>query len=405
MNIVKTDLDIPGEEISIAPIVPVRYNKKWWFVGFSRYGKVVVVDIKGKTAQALTTDIGQVRGGRLVDMNFKGSKLYARMLGGDVDNNKVRLVEYEVDFSAMSASATELWALDTSDDSDMGAVVHKGTIIGNRFILHATANKPYIWYIDAKDGSIIDKYDTNLGTYNPRIDITKAVIKPDDIYILAGRHLSGDDFYIFKVFSKDYTKISDTAPDGESPLPKIGNALVGEKLHLIPVSGCTVVNTNPPIRWFDDDFNLLGSTSLSSITGYSYPHPTGWHIVGIDEDDDIIMLISIYNDEEGGTRKTKIMILKINHSTFSPTVLFSKEYSGRYHIGKAWYASRGTYALVDKDNKKVYDIACLREDHTENVALIEADISDVNIKEWNQQSYYTAYEKIPTVLTLNVTPL
>jgi len=405
VNIVKTDFDVPGEPFGNSAVIPVRYSKRWWFIGFSRYGKVIVVDIANKTAQAIDTGIGQTHGNRIVDANFKGTKFYVRLFAGDPDNNAVRLLEYEIDLSALSATANELWKIDTSVDSDMAGDAVKGTVVSNRFILHATANKPYIWYIDAKDGSIIYKFDTGLSTYNPRICASKAVVKPDDIYLLGGRHLSGDDFYAYKVYSKSYTAISNTAPGSDSPQPHIGNALVSEKLHLIPVSGCTVINTNPPIRWFDDDFNLLGSTDLSGVSGYSAPHPTGWHVIGRDSAGNIIMLISVLDNDFGNATKTKIMLLSIDPSTYEATSLYSSEYSEELMIAKSWYSDPRRFALVDKSNKKLYTLGAKRPDTTETAFLLEVDFSDVDINEWNLQTYYTAEEKIPTVLSLSVTPL
>ena len=117
------------------------------------------------------------------------------------------------------------------------------------------------------------------------------------------------------------------------------------------------------------------------------------------------MLISITDNDLLYTTKTKIMVLSIDRSTWSATSIASQEYSESLLIRKSWYSDPRSFPLVDKENKIVYNLAAAQPPEESVLRLFKVDISDININEWNLQAYYTSAEKIPTTLTLSITPI
>jgi len=386
--------------------IAVRYNRRWWLVRTEVSGKyILLIDLLSKTATMLTTTT--LNGGhpKIIDYSLQGTKLKLYIFGC-IYGQDVRAVEIVIDMSSLTIdSETVIWSKTSSDDPDIATnEVTKGTVLSRNTILHITTNKPYVFYLDARTGDIIYKFDTGLDGYNPRLDASKAVVRPDDIYMIMGRHLAGDNYRIFKVYSKTVTIVSNSNPGGDSPHVQPGSPAILYRKILLPVSGCTVASSSPPIIWFDDKLNLVGTTDLRSVTGFSYPHPFGWHVIGVDDQGRIIMLAGIADQDWARWTQTKIMVLAIDPNNFSATSLFSQSYNQGIQIDKPWYSDAIRVPLVDRDKKKIYLFAGVYTtpgNDTQVPTLFEIDISDLNIVDWNKYAFYTD-GKTPTVLTLSI---
>jgi len=396
-------------------IIPVWYNKKLHFVCIlqnSTYIRDVhIIDVENKTYQSITPSVRPnytVFKISVIDYNMKGTKLHVRYYGGSAGEwDGVKCVEGIIDLSGLTAEFYELWKLTEADDADLqGTWQQKHEALSNRLVLFADRDKPYIWYIDPKDGSIVHKLDTGFGTYNPR-PTRKFIIKPDDIYVLLGRHLSGDPYYILKLYSKTVTVISGSNPGSDSPL-RIGNDFWGEKDVLFTGSGTTVDNSQPDLCWFDWDLNLLGKTDLQTF--YTYAHPYGWHIIGKDENDNILMLISICDNDDDLASVADIYLLRISRSDFSivENILLKRWTDmevARYMLSNGEYAGYTNMGVIDKNKQKLYMLSWNAVTSNPTTALLELDFSDITVKEWNLMSYYSPYARIPTQLSLQITPL
>ena len=342
---------------------------------------------------------------KMVDYNIRGTKAVVRIIYGDPVNNSWVLSECEIDFSALTGSRTTLATLTTSDDPDIGYVINQSNILSSRLALMVVADKPYIWYVDPKDFSIIDKIDTGFNTYNPRVS-WKYIIKPDDIYVLLGRHLSDADFYYWKVYGKSATVISGSNTGG-SPMPSIGNYWVSEKEIYLLGSSRTVVGVTNSLAWFDTDFNLLGKTSLTSI--YSTPYPYGLNIVGKNDIGNLILIGSIGNAHLSEVTRTSIVLLEVDPTDFS-LVNFTRIHEFTDMDNAVDYlimnttsdACRSTLPVIDKRRKVLYTFAHGHDNGLESGYTVKIDFSDIEINEWNLMNRYVESLRNPTDLTLSV---
>jgi len=405
------------------PIIPVRYNKVDYALIYAfdveaeadstykeRRNFLLINVVTGEvTPISFSTPLeGRHIYHKLVDFNLRGSKVVARFLGGDKYNTpyNIRLLEIEVDLSALSASWSELWKIDANADADINGKCVESIALSNRFLLVTESDKPYLWFIDAKDGSVIDKFDTGFSSYNPRCS-DKLVAKPDDVYMLLGRHYSGDDFRVLKVYSKSITSISNSAPDGDSPNPIVGNYFVTEKEMLFPATGMTVVDSSPPVRWFDWDFNLVGTTDLTSI--YANAHVEGLCVIGKDDADNLVVLAQIADNHTSNMTKTSTRILKIAPDFTIAEDILLKEFTDLdnaiWWLPRIHGSCRYVLPIIDKDKKKIYVHGAGKDGGLYSSYWITVDISDITIKEWNIYNYYLQAIKKPTQLTLEVIPL
>jgi len=345
---------------------------------------------------------------KLVDYNIRGTKIIARIIYGDPTNNSWVLSECELDFSALTGNRTSLATLSTADDSDIGYIINQSNILSSRLALMVVADKPYIWYVDPKDFSIIDKIDTGFGTYNPRVS-WKYVIKPDDVYVLLGQHLNSAQFYYWKVYGKTATEISGSNTGG-SPMPSIGNYWISEKEIYLLGSSRTVVGVSNSLAWFDTDFNLLGKTSLTSI--YSTPYPEGLNIIGKNDNGNLVLIGLVGNAHYSEASRKSIVLLEIDPTDFS-LVNFNRihEFTDMNNaftwliMNVASGSGKSTLPVIDKRTKILYTFAQGRDNGLNTGYTVKIDFSDIEINEWNLMNRYVGDIRKPTTLTLNVTLL
>jgi len=375
---------------------PVKYKGKIYYIGYQPTSPVdgtscVVIDVLGKTVNYI--DVGDADAYnprcRLIEYTLKGSKVVFRVVYGLSGVQKIRCSEIEIDLEAMTGTRTTIWeASDTDFPTDVN--FNKGQVLSRKLILVALPNKPYIWYVDGRTGEIEDKWDTGFGEYNPRIS-GKAIALGGGLKVLCGRHLAGDTHYILDVYAKTITAIENSAVDGDSPDPMLLNPLYTRSKLLFPSSSCHVINALANIVWFDEDFNLLGKTDMSVI--YSYCKTHGGTILGLTPDGYISILAQITNNHTNYADEWTIRYLEIDPSTWDIVrndILYKSNDSNNrpfYFNQSRQYGDRLALAIVDRENGKVYMTAEWNVDGNKKGALVEIDISDITIDEWNMFNY------------------
>lgn len=371
---------------------PVKYGGKIYYIGYQPYTSVdgtscVVIDVRNKTANFI--DVADTEAShprcRLVEYTLKGSKVVFRVIYGLSGVNKIRCSEIEIDLEAMTGTRSLVWEA-TDPDMPSPTYMGKAQVLSRKLILYAVDEKPYIWYIDGRTGEVEDKFDTGLGTYNPRIS-GKAIALGGGLKVLVGRHLAGDNHYVLDVYAKTLTAITDSAVNGDSPNPMILNPLYTRSRLLYPSTGVTVVDALANIVWFDEDFNLLGKTDMSVI--YSYCKTHGGTILGLTPDGYISILAQITNNHTNYASEWTIRYLEINPADWSivtNTVLYvSNDEANRpfYFNQQRHYGDRLALALIDRESGKVYMTSRWKKEGATKGALVEIDISDITIDEWN----------------------
>ncbi|RLC83591.1 MAG: hypothetical protein DRJ03_16715 [Chloroflexi bacterium] len=387
--------------------VPFIYNRKPMILVLDILNVCGLIDLSEKTFASITGHEDNGKYARIVDFNLSGSKVKSRIFYGHIGNDSWRLADIEVDLSALTASRTLIAEKTSSDDADITYLVKKGQVLSQRTILVAEGDKPYIWSVDAKDLSIISKYDTGFGEYNPRLS-HQIVIKPDDIYMLIGEHLDSANFYKYAVYSETLTSISGSNPQS-SPNPMICNMFVSHKTRLLTGGANTIAGHNNLLCWFDDDFNLLAKTDLSSI--YSTPYPEGLVIVGKKSNGNLVLVGLIANAHLIEVTANSLVYLEIDSSNYSLASYqklqeFTDMNNAPYVLGTCLGTDSDRLGLpvIDVRSKKVYMTAWWKVGGDNRLGLVEFDLSDVDIVEWNQHAWFLNKTTIPTFLSLNVIP-
>jgi len=400
--------DIGGDPF---PFIPFIYNRKPKVacINIHKTGVIGLIDLVDKTFVGIdgAKEDSPIYYKQLIDFNLSGSKLKTRIFYGHNNNNSWRLADIEIDLSALTASRTLIAEKTSSDDADITYKIKKGKPLSQRTILVAESDKPYIWYVDAKDLTIVNKWDTGFSTYNPRLS-NQIVVKPDDIYMLVGRHLDSANFYKFAVYGKTLTEISNSNPN-TSPNPMILNMWVTHKERILTGSGNTVVTRNNLICWFDDDFNLLGKTNLSGI--YSYPFFYGAAVIGKTSTGNLVIVGLLYNEYMSNATENTLIYIEIDPSDYSlanyqklKTFTDLNNAPERLAVGLGTDTDRLALPIIDIRTKKVYIPARIKSAGTNYLGLVVFDLSDVDIVEWNQHAWYLNQTTIPTFLDLNIVP-
>jgi len=375
---------------------PVKYGGKIYYIGYQPTSPVdgnscVVIDIKDKTANFIDVADTEASGARcrLVEYTLSETRVIFRVVYGLSGTNKIRCSEIDIDLASMTGTRTTLWEYEDSDFY-VPPDLNKGQVLSRKLLLLAIQNKPYLWYIDPRDGTLVDKWDTGFGSYNPRIS-GKAIAYGDGLKVLCGRHLQGDPHYVLDVYAKTITAITNSDVGADSPQPMILNPLYTRSKLLFPSTSCHVIDQLAKIVWFDEDLNLLGKTDTSVI--YSSCKTYGGTILGLTSDDYIAMIVALMNNHTNYASEWSIRYLEINPADWSivtNTVLYvSNDSNNRpfYFNQSRQYSDRLALALVDRENRKVYMTARWKVAGDKKGALLEVDVSDISIKEWNMYNW------------------
>ena len=218
---------------------------------------------------------------------------------------------------------------------------------------------------------------------------------------MIGRHLSGANFYDFKVYSQQLTELSNTAPDGQSPLPKLGTPYFGDVIRFF-ATGSTVAGGTPTMHLMDDDFNVITTYDLTAITGYSAGRFDGFVVIGRDSQDRYILAGTATNDVPASATATKVMVVALDEQG-NYEVLAQQEISDVLYGQRASYNDELSLPVIDVKKKVLYLHAANRAGS--HIYVYKIDFSDLDIEEYNDIPYRLQAPKIPTILSLTVKAL
>ena len=393
--------DFPDISVKVTPkqLAVICKNNKyiWW----DPKDAVFILDVEKKTAEKISlTDTCVKSASRLVEGAVYGNKAYMKTFYVP-SSGTLRIREIEIDLENKTASLGDYIDVNDSDfDEDNKA---QGL---RKLIIFASPHKPYIWFIDPDTGEF-DKFDTGFGEYNPRISL-KGLLTKDDLKLIIGRHLAGDKWYILSVYHREVTALQSINSD--SPIHTLLPAVYFYDDIYFFCSGSNVVNSSPNWYIFDKNFNKLAEISFTDI--YSNPHYYGFECLGRNGDHIYLFGIITNNHLEYATEE-KLVMVDIDRSTWSKsvtTLLTISDMSNGLEIStNDCHADVRWLGFVDKKNKKLY-LPAGRYDKSQLwdykcPALVEIDYSDLEIEEYNQNLYFKGEEKIPTTLSLTITPL
>jgi len=405
------NLITPFMRMGSCAFVPVRYNGKIWAVCIHGDGTIAIVNLTDKTVTGITEtqDPNYLSwGSRLIDWK-QITRSTVTMRCVRLRPNTVVIDRVEVDLSALTAARTEESALDFTWLTDPVSTTHGVVIPPRLHIAPEGGDSPIVHYIDLETGDDVS-FDTGFGSYFARAS-QKYVVKNDDIYMLFGRHFSGDVHRYLKVFSQQLVTLESSG--GGSPRPQVGGVSWFYHDLLFPATSGGVVDADNDIFIYDDDFTKLGTIDLAGITGWSSNDAMcGFNIYAKKTDGGYYMLLGVLNNSEAAATLYRLYHVELN-STFgvvASTLLFEKDWRMVRPIISCDYSDWCNVPVIDVNAKKMYVFGGYYDvsEETSYGFIAEIDVSDVwdNIAELNKAMWYLgAVAKIPTVLTLQVTPL
>ena len=310
--------------------------------------------------------------------------------------------DIEIDLESKEATDTLIDSLSASWINGWGHL-HRAVTIGNLLIV--TDDNGYAHYINLDDLTT-DDWDTGSGNYSYRPGFTY-VFRKDDIYMLAGRHLSGDPAYLWKIYGKNISSLAVTDGDG-SPAPNSVPALFYNDI-LFMFNWADVIDADNDIALFDIAFNELGKIDLGNLTGWSSNYASANMIIAKTIDGKYYSIVGVGENKSSGNN---YRIYFVEHdrngtiidSTLLHEILNSSWQDGGYISCSPAYARAYSLPLVDLRTKKVYMLGSVSPDGISTGYFIEIDLSDIwdNIAEWNKNLWFINPLRLPTVLTLNV---
>ena len=259
-----------------------------------------------------------------------------------------------------------------------------------------------IYYFDTYTGSYVKTVTGPGGTYYLRCDKVYAV-RGDDIYILLGRHYAGDAFRLLKAYSGTYTTITNSTVGGDSPNSQATSIVMFKDKTLFTATGSSVLNSQPPIHWLNENLDVVGSTSLTSI--YTYAREYGFWVVGRTSTSYVALAVLWDNTWNYETARAAY-ILYINPSTYAiDNYTKLTDFTTRRTFVAGSQNSKWQHMPIIDRQKKLAFIEGLGAWGDNKNLMYVVDLSDVQIEEWNQTQYFIGEARLPTTLTLTVTPL
>lgn len=313
-----------------------------------------------------------------------------------VENENQKIVIDQVDIDVSAGTATVSNIVSTTNTNISSEPIWDSVAIDD-ILLITQYPQPYIYVIDPYTGSTVKSIDTGFGSYRPRTGMP-VTIRGDDVYVLVGRHLAGDPFRLLKLYAGTLTTISGSTVGGDSPHTWRSSIYLLGNRKLFTASGFSVVNSQPPIRWFNPrDFSVIGTTSLTSI--YTYARAMGYWPIG--EDDTYIYMVAILWDNTWNyeTRRT-MHIIRISKTDFT----FAD------HTQLASFTERttlipGTYPfslpILNRQKKILYIPVSKPHGGGDTNGIMKLDISNLPITEFNNMMYYVGEARRPTSLYLS----
>jgi len=396
-------VQIDGMNLYTYLLFPVIYNGKLFLIMHDAgYTKIFNVDDK---VGAEITDTGDPNrlGGlvRLVDFKAVTSSTYILRVLHQRSGTLV-LSSLEVDLNAMTATRVE------------EATYSLAWISASEEMAHSIVIPPYLWiapnkedsylhYVNLDDGSDVS-FDTGLGGYFARPS-PKYIHYNDDIYMLLGVHLAGSNFRLLKLYSKTVTDLGFSAGGG-SPRVQVGNMSWFHNDIIIPATCGGVDNADNDIKLLDKRFNVKSTIDLASLTGWSSNDAMGCGINIFAKRRDgtrYYGVLGVYNNSDAKATATKVFLIELdqNLNVVSSSLILDLSVRAGFAIGRDYtdFFNRPVFVV---NRKKIYVFGQSGEPIS---YIIEIDVSDIfNDVEFNK-NLWILQSRIPTSLTLQVTPL
>ena len=388
-------------------IIPVVYNGKRYIVNFSGIEGLSVLNITDKELHSFGQGDTFWRNSKYLGHWYKNGilkVLFVYMVEGSLIYNKA-----VIDLSSMTATRTELKQFSLSWLDRAECLMH-GTTIPPRFVGMVDWANGDVHYIDVFTGSIKD-IDLGQATYENEYRLShKWIVKHDDIYMAAGKHLSGSTHEVWKVFSATRNDLG-FSTGGGSPIPAIFGMAVFSDAIYIPVTSGGVVGADNDLAILDETFTRIATIDLSNVLGIRAAFPFG-NFIAKKTDGGYYAIMGSIEDVSIGTFRVVVKWVELDSSfnvVSSLTLLDISAGNTNTHstVCNLYpdYSDITSAPVIDIQRKMIY---AYYRDHVNNVGyLMEIDISDVwdNIDEFNQRNWFIGLGKIPTMLSLTVTPM
>ena len=200
---------------------------------------------------------------------------------------------------------------------------------------------------------------------------------------------------------------------GGSPRPQIGSITLFYNDVIFPCGWGGVSGTDNDIALFDHRMNHLGTLNLSALTGWNDVDPTpGFTILAKKTDGNYYALLAVRHSTGSTSPEGRLYWLELqrNGTIVSSQLLhsFAMDDGAKFSVQiKPDSSDRTVVPAVDLRSKKIYATAWDIEGGVQKGWLVEIDISDVwdNIAEWNRALWFISPLRIPTTLSLSITPL
>jgi len=277
-------------------------------------------------------------------------------------------------------------------------------------ISHGTCLTPTLCVLPDWDGGNLQYINLDTGNVStktaPQSEYRvshKWIPKNDDIYMLSGVHLAGANQRYLKLYACTETDLG-FSTGGGSPRPDMFGLAVFSDEVLFPASSGGVAGEDNDLAILNSSFNRLATIDISGILGITAGNPFG-HIVAKKVGGGYYALIGASDHSTPRNLRLAWVELDSSFSVVSSTTLLSKTASsGLFEMPYLDCSDITDAPIIDLVKKKIYVIN--RGDNYN--WIVEIDISDVwdNIEEFNLRNWFISpHLKIPTILTLTVTPL
>jgi hypothetical protein len=323
----------------------------------------------------------------------------AMLEGVHFGTNQINRVRYYVDVSAGSVTTETVYSNSvsqvlTNETWNLGLY---GDLMVGGFYGYSD-----IYYFDTYTGSYVKTVTGPIAGYFVRCDKVFSV-RGDDIYILLGVHYAGESFRKLKAYAGTYTVITNGTVGGDSPDTQATSIVMFKDKTLFTATGSSVVNSQPPILWLNENLDVVGSTSLTSI--YTYAREYGFWVVGRTSTQYVALAV-LWNNTWNYETARAAYLLYIDPTNFS-IANYTKltDFAVRRTFVAGSQNSKWQHMpVVDRNKKKVYIEGLGAWGDNANVMYV-VDLSDVPIVEWNEAQYFVGEARKPTALQLTVTPL
>ncbi len=384
--------------------VPAVYRGKRYLINFSPQTGLKIVSIDDRNVKDLgNTDENRLSGDAryLYHIYHDG---VVKILGVHARNGILVVDKITVDLASQTGSREEIKTISASWLTRWEATAGS-TTIPPRLVLTPDWDNGYVHYIDVESGA---KKDIDLGGTGHEYEVGlghKYIARHDDIYLAMGKHLAGSNHEVWKVYSGTRQDLG-ISTGGGSPRPHIfGLAVFTDKIF-VPVANGNVAGADNDLAILDETFSQVATIDIKGVTGISVRANMSFgNFLAKSKDGGYYIIIGTDNGESPIEAKCVLAKFDSSFNLVTKYDIFSFTYpSERHFIPYFDYSDITSAQIVDIDRKKVY---IYTEEINGEYKFVEIDISDIwdDIEEFNGRSWIIGSTKIPTILSLSVTPL